>query len=140
MTEIMFDYFRVLERYDFEPADDGAVFRSPGGRVSVIIADPEGALAVIALTGDRVRLVSWTIQVNNAPAEVLDAALRAAEPELATRVDGEQRPEVASVRPGRKWTNEEIRAALTRIADRQYPVLRPRPPTRPGGQISAHGI
>src|SRR5947207_7653303 len=100
MTEIMVDYIRVLERYDFEPADDGAIFRSPGGRVSVIIADPAGALAVMALTGDRNRLVRWTIQVTNAPAEVLDAALRAAEPELATRVHGGQRTEVASVHPG----------------------------------------
>ncbi|MFD9964009.1 hypothetical protein [Amycolatopsis sp. NPDC058986] len=87
---IMFDYFRVLHGHEFEPDDDGITFRSPGGRVSVIITDTEGSLAVTALTGDRARLGCWTIQISNAPAAVLDAALRAAEPKLATYVHSGQ--------------------------------------------------
>ena len=83
---ITFDYLRVLEGYEFEPDDDGVTFRSPGRLVSVIIADREGVLAVTALTGDRAQLVRWTIQISNAPVDVLDAALRAAEPGLATYV------------------------------------------------------
>ena len=40
----MFDYFRVLEGYEFDPDDNGETFRSPGGQVSVTITDREGAL------------------------------------------------------------------------------------------------
>lgn len=83
MTKIMFDYFRVLEGYEFAVEDDGETFRSPGGQAVVTIADQDCALDVTALTGDRARLIRWTTLINNAPAEVLDAALRAAEPELA---------------------------------------------------------
>ncbi|GAA1937844.1 hypothetical protein [Amycolatopsis minnesotensis] len=140
MTDIMFDYFRVLEGYEFEPDDDGETFRSPGGRVTVTITDREGSLAVTALTGDRARLVLWRIHIDNAPADVLDAVLRAAEPELATRVHSGQTPGTMPARPGRHWTNQEINAALTRIADRKYPRAHPRPPASPTGQISAHGI
>ncbi|ASR36601.1 hypothetical protein BAY61_18130 [Prauserella marina] len=86
MTKIMFDYFRVLEAYEFEPDNNGETFRSPGGQVSVTIADREGSLTVTALTGDRARLIRWTTLISGAPAEVLDAALRAAEPELTTSV------------------------------------------------------
>ena len=88
---IMLDYLRVLEGYEFDPDDDGATFRSPARRVSVTIADREGVLAVTALTGDRAQLVRWTIQIAGAPAEVLDAALRAAEPDLATYVHSGQK-------------------------------------------------
>jgi hypothetical protein len=140
MTQIMFDYFRVLEGYEFEPDDNGETFRSPGGQVSVTIADSDGALAVTALTGDRARLIRWTTMINNAPAEVLDATLRAAEPELPNYVHSGQRSAATSARPGRHWSNREIVAALTRIADRKYPASRPRPPADPTGQISAHGI
>ncbi|GAA5119762.1 hypothetical protein [Haloechinothrix salitolerans] len=140
MTKIMFDYFRVLEGYEFEPDDNGETFRSPGGQVSVTITGREGSLTVTALTGDRARLIRWTTLINGAPAEVLDATLRAAEPGLATYVHSGQTPSTAPVRPGRHWTNEEIVAALTRIADRKYPASRPRPPADPTGQISAHGI
>jgi hypothetical protein len=86
MTKIMFDYFRVLEGYEFEPDADGETFRSPGGQVSVTITDRECSLTVTALTGDRARLIRWTTVISGAPAEVLDATLRAAEPELANHV------------------------------------------------------
>ncbi|WP_037364704.1 hypothetical protein [Amycolatopsis orientalis] len=138
MTKIMFDYFRVLEGYEFEPDDNGETFRSPGGQVSVTITDREGSLTVTALTGDRARLIRWTTLISGAPAEVLDATLRAAEPELANYVHSGRT--TASARPGRHWTNQEIVAALTRIADRRYPRAHPRPPADPTGQISAHGI
>lgn len=90
MTDIMFDYFRVLEGYEFEPDDNGETFRSPGGQVSVTITDSEGSLTVTALTGNRARLIRWTTMISGAPAEVLNATLRAAEPELANYIHSGQ--------------------------------------------------
>ena len=135
MTQIMFDYFRVLEGYEFEPDDTGETFRSPGGQVSVTIADHEGTLAVTALTGDRARLIRWTTLINNAPAEVLDAALRAAEPDLINRVHSGPKPSGTPVRPGRPWSNSELNAALGRIADRR---IGPRHDQR--DDASGHGL
>ncbi|WP_134666107.1 MULTISPECIES: hypothetical protein [unclassified Amycolatopsis] len=140
MAEIMLDYFRVLEGYEFVPDADGETFRSPGGQVSVTITDRGGSLAVTALTGDRARLIRWTTLISGAPAEVLDVTLRAAEPELANYVHSGQNTAAGTVRPGRQWANQEIAEALTRAADRRYPASRPRPPAGPTGQISAHGI
>jgi hypothetical protein len=138
MTQIMFDYFRVLEGYEFEPDDDGETFRSPGGRVLVTIADRAGTLAVTALTGDRARLICWTTLINNAPAEVLDAALRAAEPDLANRVHSGPTSSGTSVRPGRRWSNSELNAALGRGADRR---IGPRHDRRDNRDNSAgHGL
>lgn len=54
------------------------------------ITDSEGSLTVTALTGDRARLIRWTTMISGAPAEVLNATLRAAEPELANYVHSGQ--------------------------------------------------
>lgn len=83
MFKIMFDYFRVLERYGFEPEPYEDSFRSPGGRVSATFERNNGLL-VHGL--DENRAVLWSTMINCAPAEVLDAIIRIAEPELSTRV------------------------------------------------------
>ncbi|WP_020670186.1 hypothetical protein [Amycolatopsis nigrescens] len=140
MTKIMFDYFRILEGYEFEPDDDYETFHSPGGQVTVTITDREGSLTVTALTADRARLIRWTTLINGAPPEVLDATLRAAEPDLATNVHSGQQTTTGTVRPGRHWTNQEIDAALTRIADRKYPRAHPRRRTGPDGRIYPDGV
>lgn len=83
MFTIMFDYFRVLERYGFEPEPYEDCFRSPGGRVSVTF-ERDGGFLVHGL--DENRAVLWSTTTTCAPAEVLDAIIRIAEPELSTRV------------------------------------------------------
>lgn len=90
MGSNVIDYLDTLRSYGFTPDDDSELFTSPGGQAIVHIDD--GTVRVTAVTPDRARLIRWATELTGAPVELLDAALRAAEPEL-TRVHNGQNQE-----------------------------------------------
>ncbi|MFE0307507.1 hypothetical protein [Amycolatopsis sp. NPDC058986] len=95
MTEIMSDYHQLLADYGFTRVDDGndgTLFRSPDWMAAVSVNDRDGSLTVTALTAPRrsPQLIRWKVLIDNAQPDaldnasldILDAVLRAAEPQL----------------------------------------------------------